>query len=164
MRRTTTSRPPHNIRIRPGRLSDLARLAQIENQVFETDRISPRSFRRFLSGASSSLLVADADGEIAGYVLLLLRAGASVARLYSIATAPQWSDQGVGARLLAAAEAEALAHNRAIVRLEVRETNKTAIRLYGGSGYRQFARQDEYYEDLGNALRFQKILRPRSRS
>ena len=46
------------------------------------------------------------------------------------------------------------------MRLEVHETNHAAISLYRKSGYREFGRHHEYYEDGGHALRFEKRLYP----
>ena len=87
--------------------------------------------------------------------------GRAVARLYSIAVAPQMGGRGVGAMLLAAAEAAALARDCRAMRLEVHETNHAAISRYRKSGYREFGRHARYYEDGGDALRFEKRLTPR---
>jgi hypothetical protein len=46
------------------------------------------------------------------------------------------------------------------MRLEVNETNAPAIALYRKAGYECFARVPAYYEDGGNALRFEKNLLP----
>lgn len=149
-----------SIRIRRGLPSDAAELARIENEVFATDRISDRSFRRFLVSANAGVLVAEIDGASAGYAVVLYRTGSSVARLYSIATAAEWGGRGVAKRLLAAAEEQALARECVIMRLEVHEDNAAAISLYRDAGYQPFARAEEYYEDKGHALRFEKRLSP----
>src|SRR5437762_9429665 len=44
--------------------------------------------------------------------------------------------------------------------LEVHETNHAAISRYRKSGYREFGRHKKYYEDGGDALRFEKRLVP----
>jgi ribosomal protein S18 acetylase RimI-like enzyme len=41
--------------------------------------------------------------------------------------------------------------------------NRAAIARYRKSGYRQFDRARSYYEDGGDALRFEKLLRVRAR-
>jgi hypothetical protein len=46
------------------------------------------------------------------------------------------------------------------MRLEVHVTNHAAISRYRKSGYREFARHRGYYEDGGDALRFEKRLVP----
>jgi ribosomal protein S18 acetylase RimI-like enzyme len=62
--------------------------------------------------------------------------------------------------LLAAAEAAAVARRCRAIRLEVHVTNHAAISRYRKSGYKQFARHRGYYEDGGDALRFEKRLVP----
>ena len=47
------------------------------------------------------------------------------------------------------------------IRLEVHETNHAAISRYRKSGYSEFGRHARYYEDGGDALRFEKRLPPR---
>jgi ribosomal protein S18 acetylase RimI-like enzyme len=48
------------------------------------------------------------------------------------------------------------------MRLEVHVTNHAAISRYRKSGYHEFARAAAYYEDGGDALRFEKCLKPGS--
>ena len=50
------------------------------------------------------------------------------------------------------------------MRLEVHEHNKRAIARYEKSGYRLFGRHRDYYDDRGDALRFEKPLGRPSRS
>jgi ribosomal protein S18 acetylase RimI-like enzyme len=146
--------------IRPAGPGDLDALIDLEARIFETDRISPRSFRRFLASPSADLLVAERDGMCAGYALVLFRESAGVARLYSIGVAPQFAGRGIGATLLAAAENAALERNCRALRLEVHEENPKAIAVYRGSGYDEFGGHPDYYEDGATALRFEKRLRP----
>ena len=54
----------------------------------------------------------------------------------------------------------ALARGCRAIRLEVHETNHAAISRYRKSGYREFGRHRRYYEDGGDALRFEKRLVP----
>jgi ribosomal protein S18 acetylase RimI-like enzyme len=49
------------------------------------------------------------------------------------------------------------------MRLEVHQGNHAAIACYRKSGYREFARH-RYYEDGGDALRFEKRLVPAIRA
>lgn len=70
------------------RASDVDDLAVIEKAVFATDRISRRSFRQLIERESAELLVAENDGRVAGYAVVLFRKGSGVARLYSIAIGP----------------------------------------------------------------------------
>jgi len=141
-------------------MSDLDGLVGIEQAVFSTDRLSRRSFRRLLARPTAALMVAEADGRLAGYVLVLYPPRSTLARLYSIAVAPHSGRRGVGTQLLAAAERAARRRGRRAMRLEVHEHNSRAIARYEKSGYRPFGRHRRYYDDGGDALRFAKALGP----
>ncbi len=131
---------------------------ELEQRVFATDRLRARACAGCSSSRSARVIVAEIRGRLAGAAVVLFRAGATVARLYSIAVAPPMSGQGVAVALLAAAERAAVARKCRCMRLEVHETNAAAISRYRKSGYRQFGRHAAYYEDGGDALRFEKPL------
>ncbi len=145
--------------IRTARASDVDGLAAIENAVFISDRISRRSFRLFIERETAETLIAECDGRIAGYAIVLFRKGSGVARLYSIATAPDFAGSGIGRLLLGAAEDIAFRNGRMMLRLEVREDNRRAIRIYEQAGYRRIGREPDYYEDGEAALRYEKTMR-----
>src|SRR6266545_3062110 len=145
-------------RLRPGRPADLDALARLEQRVFRGDRVSRRGFRRFVGSPRAALIVADADAALAGYALVLFRKGSNIARLYSIAVAPQFAGRGLGSALLAAAEQAAIDNDRVAMRLEVHENNAKAIARYRKAGYNLFGRHFQYYSDRGHALRFEKRL------
>lgn len=140
--------------------ADLGALVELEHHVFTTDHLSRRSLRHFLEAPTAELLVAESDGRLAGTAIVLFRASADVARLYSIAVAPHMGGRGLGPMLLEAAEAAALARGCRLIRLEVHADNAKAIARYRKSGYREFGRHAGYYEDGGDALRFEKELTP----
>ena len=144
--------------IRPAVPEDAGDLSTLENQIFSGDRISLRSFRRLLARTSAVVLVAAAGSRIAGYAMVLFRRNSSIARLYSIAVDPGHAGHGIGKALLKAAEDTARRRNCAAMRLEVREDNRAAIRLYGACGYLLAGRVADYYEDGCAALRFEKPL------
>jgi ribosomal protein S18 acetylase RimI-like enzyme len=155
--------------IRDAALTDLEGLVALETRTFASDRLSRRSLRRLIGSASARLRVADGRGTIAGYYLVFFRKGAAVARLYSIAVAEASRGTGLGRRLLADAEAVATRAGQRLLRLEVREENLSAIRLYERRGYRRIGRYPRYYADGVDALRYEKALpaagaRPSSRS
>lgn len=152
-------------KLRRGRIADLDALVGLERAVFTTDLVSRRSFRRFLDAPGASLIVAEASGRLAGYVLVLYPPHSQLARLYSIAVAPHIGRRGIGPLLLAAGERAARRRGRRTMRLEVHEHNNRAIARYEKSGYRLFGRHRRYYDDGGDALRFAKPLgaEPRTR-
>lgn len=145
--------------IRKARASDVDDLAAIEKAVFSGDRLSRRSFRQFIERETAEMLVAENDGRVAGYAVVLFRKGSGVARLYSIAVGPFFGSLGIGRQLLAAAEDAAYEHDRMMLRLEVREDNQRAIHIYEQAGYRRIGREPDYYGDGATALRYEKTLR-----
>jgi len=145
-------------RIRKGERADLDALVELEHGVFATDHLSRRSLKHFLRSPTAEVIVAEHDGRLAGTAIVLFRPRSDVARLYSIAVAPHMSGRGVGRMLLEAAEAAAVGRDRCAMRLEVHETNAAAISRYRKSGYKEFGRHARYYEDGGDALRFEKRL------
>ncbi len=145
--------------IRTARASDIDALVALENAVFEGDRISRRSFRQLIDHDTAETLVVESAGSLAGYAIVLFRKGIGVARLYSFAVSPSFAGLGLGRVLLERAERVAFEHGRMMLRLEVREDNGRAIRLYEQNGYRKIGRETAYYEDGMAALRYEKTLR-----
>jgi ribosomal-protein-alanine N-acetyltransferase len=149
------------IRVRTAKRADLDALIELEQRIFATDRLSRQSLRRLLGSSSTRVIVAEVGGRLAGAAVVLFRARAKVARLYSIGVAPPMSGRGIAVRLLAAAERAATARRCRSMRLEVHHKNAAAIARYRKSGYRQFGSHACYYEDGGDALRFEKSLAAR---
>lgn len=148
---------PHMRRAHP---SDLDALVDMEAAAFATDRISRRSFRALMARPSAIFLAADAQGELAGYALLLTRRGSRTARLYSIAVAPGWIGRNVGAALLTAAEEAARDGGANRISLEVRRDNAAARRLYESRGYVRNGLVAGYYADGATAYRYRRALPP----
>ncbi len=153
--------PPNtleSLRIRRAIGTDLPALVALENRSFSADRLSPRQWRRHLDSGSALVLVASIDREPVGALVLLFHRGNDIARLYSLATAPESRGSGIGAALVAAAESAARAHRCRRMRLEVRRDNAGARRLYERRGYRPIGERAGYYADGEDALRFEKAL------
>ena len=147
-----------SLEIRHATGEDLDALVKLENHCFTEDRISRRSFRRFLDMPRDRLIVAVAGEELVGYCLVLMSLATRLARIYSIAVSPSERGRNIGERLVREAEAAAVEAGRIVMRLEVREDNAPAIRLYQRLGYRQFGTLRDYYEDHGTALRFERRI------
>ena len=144
--------------LRPGTLTDVRALQSLESRAFSSDRLSRRSFARFLESHNASLLVVAQAEVLCGYVLVLFRSNSQTARLYSLAVDPSCRRRGLGAMLLTAAEEAARSRGAGAMRLELREDNGPAANLYQWSGYRTIKRISRYYEDGGGALRLEKPL------
>lgn len=144
--------------IRAASSTDLSQLVELENQAFDSDRLSKRNFKHMLNKANGDLLVQDDDGIINGYALVLYHRGTHLARLYSIAVADRVRGRGIGRALLDAAEAAAIKRGCISMRLEIRLDNNVGEKLYRAAGYREFGTYLDYYEDHSPALRMEKPL------
>ena len=149
-----------SISIREARPRDLEAIARLENESFETDRVSRRSLREFLRAPQRPVIAVTIDDELAGYVLVSLRKGARALRIYSLAVDTRFARRGVGRALLQAAEAYGRRHRREALTLEVRYDNASAIALYESCGFRQFGEHTRYYADGATVLRYEKPLLP----
>jgi ribosomal-protein-alanine N-acetyltransferase len=137
--------------IRRASPADLDQLLHLET-VFPGDRLSRRAMRRHLASPRAVWLVAEVESRLVGYALLLRRRGTRWWRLYSLMRAGV-APAGTGRRLLEAAIEAAREGGAQGIRLEVREENAAAIRLYRACGFSLFAALDGYYEDGARALR-----------
>jgi ribosomal-protein-alanine acetyltransferase len=147
-----------SLSIRRAVVTDVPALRVIEQNCFATDRISIRSFRRFITEQRSDLFIAERANQVVGYFLLIYRQGTSLARLYSLAVDPNSRKQGVAEFLMSHAEAAAAERNCVLLRLEVRYDNTAAIKLYHKLQYHDFAVKHDFYEDHSDALCMQKQI------
>ncbi len=145
--------------LREATLDDLDELVRLEDESFDSDRLSRRSFRRFLQSDSDDLLVATGPTGLLGYILMLRHRGTRLARLYSICVDHRARGRGISEALMMAGEEAVRAAGYARLRLEVRRDNQPAISLYRKLGYRLFGTIPNYYEDDEEALRFEKRIR-----
>jgi len=139
-------------------LDDLNTLVEIENRCFTIDRLSSRSIKHMIQKANCDFIVARQAGIIVGYILVLYHRGTHLARLYSFAVLPEYRGQGIGEQLLEDGEERATARDCIYMRLEVHTKNTGAIRMYEKFGYHSFGVLKDYYEDHGDALRYQKRI------
>lgn len=145
-----TAPPP----VRTAGRDDLDALVALENATFDLDRISRAQWRRHLASPSARVLVAGSPAHLEGAAIVFFRRGSRKARLYSLAVAGTARGKGLGAALLAAAEAVAAGRGCREMRLEVRIDNAAAIALYTRHGYRRGERLPGFYEDGTDAWRY----------
>ncbi|MBE0363614.1 hypothetical protein PULV_a1083 [Pseudoalteromonas ulvae UL12] len=140
-------------------MSDLTALEALENTCFSSDKISRRSFLRWLKSGNCLIYVAEQEQILLGYGLVLLHKGTQLARLYSLAISPNARGLGIAKQLLAHLELAAADSGRLFMRLEVAKPNLAAISLYQQLGYKKFGEYSQYYHDHSDALRMQKRIR-----
>ena len=147
------------IPIRHAQLSDLDELVLLENTSFDTDKLSRRSFRHWITAKHRALLVAEIANAIAAYILIIYHPGTRLARIYSLAVAHQQRGLGIAKQLILAGEQAAHDDGRLYLRLEVIVDNIAAIKLYESLGYQKFGIYRDYYQNHKDALRYQKRIR-----
>lgn len=139
----------------PGDLDELLRL---EAQGFDVDRLSRRSFKRWLRHQGCVFLVCEENDALCAYILVIQRRGTRLARLYSLVVDAACQGRGLAAGLIELAEREVRETGALYMRLEVAGSNKPAIELYRKLGYQQFGLYRDYYEDHTDALRMEKCI------
>jgi ribosomal-protein-alanine N-acetyltransferase len=151
-------RTESRILLRRGRAEDLDALVALERRAFTGDHLSRRQYAHHLRSDSAAVIIAMAGAALCGKALLFFRRGQDIARLYSIAVAHEARGQGLGEKLLLACARAARARGCKRLRLEVRQDNPGAQRLYERLGYRRFGARSGYYEDGADAWRYEKQL------
>ena len=142
---------------RHANIEDIDALLKIEDCCFTSDKISRRSFRRFIINQQSVFLLCCNQQHIVGYLLIIFHRGTRIARLYSMAVLAEYRGLGISQHLLNKGENLAIQKGSLYLRLEVNSTNHIAIALYKKLHFREFALIKNYYEDQSDAIRMQKM-------
>ncbi len=150
--------PPADYAIRRATAGDLDALVALEQAAFTTDHLSRRQYTKHLRSDSARVFVAMDEGGLLGKALVFFHKGSDIARLYSIAVADRARGRGIAKALLAKVEQAARSHGCRRMRLEVSQSNPSAIALYERLGYHRFAEHREYYENGEHAWRYEKRL------
>lgn len=130
-----------DVTIRAARVEDAAQLEQIERECF-SDAWSLDSLLTSLASPLYYARVAESDGRIEAYLIASLILGEG--ELLRIAVRPGNRARGIGRMLVDAM----LRENPGIKpwRLDVRESNYAARKLYEAIGFRAVIRRRDYYE------------------
>ncbi len=126
--------------------ADVDAAIAIERRVFG-DPWSAEFFRGELGHALSHARVAEVDGQVAGYSMAWLGAGAG--HLGNLAVAPEQRRRGVARALLEDVLERARAEGVESIELEVRGSNFAAQWLYQAHGFRLAGLRRRYYRDNG---------------
>lgn len=145
-----------NAPVRLATPADIKALVELENTCFDSDRISQRSFKYFITKSTAELWVI--GSPVVAYALILFHRGTSLARVYSLAVSPQHRGEGLAKKLLLALEDAATARDTLFIRLEVSKNNQGAIALYQSLGYSAIRNLPQYYEDGSDGTQMEKHL------
>lgn len=123
---------------------DLDKVLEMEQQIF-SDSWSRESIQKEYTRPDNIYLIAEIDGEVAGYCCVWC--SFESADLCNIAVAPKWRKQGVASGLVD--EAVGLCRCRQVetLFLEVRPSNISAICLYTKKQFQKIHVRKAYYRN-----------------
>jgi ribosomal protein S18 acetylase RimI-like enzyme len=145
--------------IRRADISDVPALAALEALVFPpaeygADVLSAKRFRYLVTKGNAVILIAEQNGALGGYILLLFRRGLKTAKVFSLAVSPHMRGKGLGDALMAAAAAHCRESGYTRVMLETRGDNRKMQDLCARGGYKLLKKVSGYYHDGETALKF----------
>jgi [ribosomal protein S18]-alanine N-acetyltransferase len=156
---TTPAPTSHDsdVSIRPAERADLLAVVRIENASF-AQPWPHDAFVRFLD-QPGFLVATDSRGEVAGYVVadVTRHYGRRLGHVKDVAVHPDRRGLGVGSALLSRVLAVLAAHGADSVKLEVRESNDEAKRLYRKFGFEPLRRVSDYYDDEDAIVMLRKL-------
>ncbi|MCL1977916.1 MAG: GNAT family N-acetyltransferase [Candidatus Bathyarchaeota archaeon] len=136
-----------DIQIEAATLEDLRIMMAIEKQCFTSEAFSREQISYLLSDYNSISLTAKVNGEIVGFVILQLENQDDIifGHIITLNVAVPFRRMGVAQKLLF--ECEAILRLRGVTecRLEVRQANYAALRLYNRLGYIEIGLLENYY-------------------
>ena len=132
---------------------DLNALRRLEQACFLQDAWPLWDLIGVLAFPNVVRLKAVSHGEMVGFIAGDIRPGQGVAWIATLAVLPEVRGRGIGKALLRACE-DLLEVSQ--IRLNVRVSNRVAIRLYEETGYQKAGLWKDYYEDGEDALVMQK--------
>lgn len=146
------------LEIRPATVADLDGLVKLENACFETDKFSRRNYLRTLKKATAEIIVALVDHEIIGHVITFYRKNSKKSRIYSLAVANTFRNQGIANQLMSTAESNAAKRGCGQLILEVNEKNNAAVHFYKKQNFYIFGSYKSFYANGDDALRMAKNI------
>jgi len=121
-------------------------LYKIEEQCFDEEAFTKRQIAYLLTDYNAIALAAKTGTDVAGFVIAQVETDdTDFGHIITLNIAPHFRHKGIATQLLH--EIENLLKQRGIneCRLEVREDNHAAIKLYQKLGYRTIRKLDRYY-------------------
>jgi len=144
--------------IRPASLADVTALAELERVCF-SDPWTAAGIRETIQYETARAFVAQDDGRIVGYVMA--RISGEEGEILDLAVLPRLRRRGIGRQLLVAVWTALGSEGVRELFLEVRESNRAAIELYSGHGFRPVGLRPRYYRNPAeDALVLRAALTP----
>ncbi len=150
-----------SVTIQQATVDDLGALYEIEKECFAAEAFTKEQLGYLLQNPNAVSLVAQVDGENAGFVIGLTYSSdkARIGHIYTIDVAVKHRRRGIGLRLLKELEKNFVKEGVGTCYLEVRIDNAAARELYRKQGYRETERLKGYYPMGTHGIRLKKKLR-----
>ncbi|MCW3995817.1 MAG: ribosomal protein S18-alanine N-acetyltransferase [Candidatus Bathyarchaeota archaeon] len=136
-----------DVNIENATIKHLDKLFDIEAQCFDQEAFTKRQISYLLTDYNSIALIAKVNADIAGFIIAQvdLEDNTEYGHIITLNIPPNYRRQGIATKLLN--EMEARLKQRGIMecRLEVREDNHSAIKLYHNLGYQTMGKLEKYY-------------------
>ena len=152
--RSVTSSPAvesEGLQVRRAEQRDLYAIQRIERRSFPNPW-PEGTFERFLG--EPGFLVADDDGSVVGFIVadVIASHGRAIGHIKDLAVDPNSRGEGIGSTLLARALMVLTGGGVDSVKLEVREDNESARKLYRQFGFEPVHALPNYYENGEEAV------------
>ena len=131
-------------RIRPASLADVPAIAALEQACF-SDPWTPAGISETIQVETARSFVAQEADRIVGYVLA--RISGTEGEILDLAVLPEQRRRGIARQLLAVLWEALRQDGVRELYLEVRESNRAAIALYRGHGFRPVGLRPRYYRN-----------------
>ena len=135
------------VKIETATIKLLDKLFEIEVECFDQEAFAKRQIAYLLTDYNTIALVAKVNSAIAGFIIAQVEVDETTefGHIITVNVTPKWRRQGIAKKLLQ--EIEHLLKQKGIheCRLEVREDNNSAIRLYQTIGYQTIGKIENYY-------------------
>jgi len=135
------------LKIETATIKQLDELFKIEEDCFDQEAFTKQQIAYLLSDFNTIALIAKSTNDIAGFVIAQIEVeeNTEYGHIVTINVAPSFRRKGVATKLLQ--EIVSFLKQRSItqIRLEVREDNNPALKLYNKLDYKIQGRLDRYY-------------------
>ena len=125
----------------------LDELFEIEQDCFDNEAFTKQQISYLLNDVNTIALAAKSDSNVAGFVIaeIEMEENTEYGHIVTLNVAPKFRHKGVATLMLH--EIGSFLKQRSItqIRLEVREDNNPAIKLYSKLGYEKIGKLDNYY-------------------
>lgn len=135
------------LRIELATVKLLEPLFKIEQQCFDQEAFTKQQIAYLLTDFHTIALVAKVDGEIAGFIIaqVEIEKNTEFGHIVTINVAPSFRRKKVATKMIQQLETTLKQRSISQSRLEVREDNHAAIKLYQNLNYQTVTKLDRYY-------------------